>query len=191
MKPSPAIGILRDCEHALRSLLSAAAAEGDYAEVQKLAELAQTVAALAAEQGRVESAPDGAPVGTAKPAKTVKEAFPQFFRRGDELVKVGWSKKEKRKYHHRAPRRVVSAVATAVRSLGNRGRSFTGNALLPLADPDGGVFVPYQVYVALAWLAHLGLVKTIGQRGGYALPSEKSLDAALTAAWPALPEWAG
>ncbi len=28
--------------------------------------------------------------------------YPRFFRRGDELVKVGWSKKDRREYNHRA-----------------------------------------------------------------------------------------
>lgn len=198
MKNNTAADVLRECEQSLRSLLSAAVAAGDYAEVQNLAELAGAVATLAAERKPGAGSPISViAAGTSEKspprlAKSQKEAFPQFFRRGDELVKVGWSKKEKRKYHHRAPHRVVQATASAVRQVGSRGRSFTGDALLPLKDPEGGDILPaYQVYVALAWMKQLGLVKSIGQRGGYTLPSDKTLDATLTTAWPNLPEWAG
>jgi len=198
MKGDPATRVLRDCEKSLRSLLSAAAVAGEYAEVQKLAELAQAVGALAAEHEPISESPKAVssaespgklPVRTVKPAK---EEFPQFFRRGGELVKVGWSKKEKRKYAHRAPQRVLQATSAAVRQVGSKGRSFTGDALLPLKDSDSGDTLPsYQVYVALAWMKQLGLVKSIGQRGGYTLAAEKNLDATLTAAWPELKEWAG
>jgi hypothetical protein len=198
MKSGSTVSVLRDCERSLRALLADAASAGDYAEVQAIAELARAVAALAAgcepaaempKGAIVAGKPDTAPI---RPVKPAKEEYPQFFRRGDELVKVGWSKKDKRRYHHRAPRRVVQATASAVRQAGSRGRSFTGDALLPLKDSDTGDALPaYQIYVALAWLKRLGLVKSIGQRGGYTLPSEKNLDATITAAWPALTEWVG
>ena len=198
MKSISANQVLRDCEQSLRTLLSAAVAVGDYAEVQKLANLASAVSVLAAENTPIpELLKAVAPSGkteklSVRPREPAKENYPQFFRRGEELVKVGWAKKEKRKYHHRAPWRVVLATSAAVRQIGIKGGSFTGEALLPLKDAESGETLPsYQVYVALAWMKHLGLVKSIGQRGGYILAVDKPLDAVLTAAWPALPEWAG
>ena len=198
MKSISANQVLRDCEQSLRTLLSAAVAMGDYAEVQKLANLASAVSVLAAENMPTSEllkavAPASRPEkSSVRPRQPAKEDYPQFFRRGEELVKVGWAKKKKRKYHHRAPWRVVLATSAAVRQIGIKGGSFTGDALLPLKDVESGETLPsYQVYVALAWIKHIGLVKSIGQRGGYILAVDKPLEAALTAAWPTLSEWAG
>jgi hypothetical protein len=128
------------------------------------------------------------PTGRRKPAAE----YPRFFRRGNELVKVGWSKKDRREYNHRAAREVVAAVAAAVRQAGARGRLFNGDALLPLKDPANGTNIPsYQVYVTLAWLVRLGALKQAGPRTGYTLIESKPPEATATAVWPELPEWQG
>ena len=179
--------------------MAEAATAGDYAAVQELADLARAVARLAAASTPpvADETPEilmGARIGKV-PAKGKKPAAgepPQFFRRGDDLVKVGWSKDGQRKYQHRAPRAVVTATAAAVRRVGAGGAAFTGDSLMPVRNPADGSGLPeYQVYVALAWLKQLGLVAAIGQRGGYTLQAEKGMDAALSAAWPKLSEWTG
>jgi hypothetical protein len=106
-------------------------------------------------------------------------------------MKVGWSKKERKEYNHRAPREAVDALAVAVRQIGAKGRLFNGDALLPLKDQGGSVVPDYQAYVALAWLKHLGLVEQRGRRAGYTLVPSKQIDSTITAAWPQLAEWRG
>jgi hypothetical protein len=213
MKWNDAIRLLGDCEKNLRKLVAEAVAEGDYSSVLCITDLAKAVAALAAE-GRATDAPAAAPAaappsGTAKGGSDKREArrspltggrtsrqprddYPKFFRRGDELVKVGWSKKDRKEYNHRAPRQAVDAVAVAVRQVGAKGKLFNGDALLPLKDPSNGAAVPdYQAYVALAWLKHLGVVEQRGRRAGYTLVPSKHIESTMTTAWPELAEWRG
>jgi hypothetical protein len=206
MKWNAAQARLAECEADLRLLLADAANEGDYASVQRIAEWAKAVAALVAEGG---SPPHGAlavptaarqnsgattepaPTGGGK-SKAKASDFPQFYRRGDELVKVGWSKKERKRYSHRAGRRAIVAVSAAVRQIGVKGRMFTGDKLLPLKDPtDSSRIADYQAYVALAWFKHLGIVEQHGRKSGYTLVADKQIDSIVTAAWPELAEWRG
>src|SRR5580658_8629688 len=140
MKWNEAIHLLEDCERGLRKLVAEAAGEGDYPGVQKINDLAKAIAALAAE-GR--STPEPIAIlpanvdsknGTighatsttvtkvgARKARPSVDAYPKFFRRGDELVKVGWSKKDRKEYNHRAPRGAIDAVVAAVRQIGAKG----------------------------------------------------------------------
>src|SRR5438132_2134720 len=146
MKWNNAIGLLEECEQGLRKLVAEAAGEGDYPSVVRIADLAKAVSALTAE-GRSALAPSAAPSSGIARATSVPEignvnhtasvdaassggrkprrsadAYPKFFRRGDELVKVGWSKKDRKEYNHRAPRGAVNAVAAAIRQIGARGK---------------------------------------------------------------------
>jgi len=211
MKWNEALARLGECESELRRLLAEAATEGDYASVLRIADLAKAVGALAAE-GRAtpasmsaataagiaradgdlaRSAALNAPSRGRRP-RAAAETYPRFFRRGNELVKVGWSKKDRREYNHRAPRTAVDAVAAAVRQVGAKGKLFNGDALLPLEDPSTSSAVPdYQAYVGLAWLKHLGVVEQHGRRAGYTLADGKQIDSTITAAWPELAEWRG
>ena len=195
MKRNQAIAAIRECEEMLRKLLGAAALEGDYAAVHELAEWAKIIGGLAGKTDDSSHCETPAPppkVSQGKPTKKLESEYPRFCRRGDDLIKVGWSKKERREYMHRSPKNVVIATAAAVRTVGASGRAFTGDSLLPVTAPaDGTAYPDYQVYVALAWLKHLGFVKAIGQRGGYTLGVEKPTETAVMTAWPALKEWAG
>lgn len=199
-----AIELLEKCEQGLRGLVAEAAGQGDYAAVQRIADLAKAVGALVAEV-RPDSAaithtphpvsvplprnPAPAPAERRRAAPT---DYPRFFRRGDELVKVGWSKKDRREYNHRAPRAAVDAIAAGIRQVGTKGKVFNGDALLPLKDLTDGTAIPdYQGYVALAWLKHLGVVTQEGKRSGYTLTPDKSIDSTITSAWPELAEWRG
>jgi hypothetical protein len=126
----------------------------------------------------------------ARKSRQLIDEYPKFFRRGEELVKVGWSKKERKEYHHRAPRVAVDAAASAIRQVGAKGKMFNGDSLLPLKSTNDGTAVPdYQAYVALAWLKHLGIVEQRGRRAGYTLAPEKQIESTITSAWPELAEW--
>jgi hypothetical protein len=208
--------LLDDCEQGLRKLVAEAAEEGDYSSVLRIADLAKAVSALAAESRSFPAVsttpPTPIPAAASVPKAPIAnhtssagaasaggrrqshsaDAYPKFSRRGDELVKTGWSKMDQKEYNHRASRAVINAVAGAIRQIGAQGRLFHGDAMLPLKDPTDGSLIPdYQAYVALAWLKDLALVEQHGRRAGYTLAHEKQIDSTITAAWRDLPEWRG
>ncbi|MFH0907952.1 MAG: hypothetical protein V1929_04250 [bacterium] len=117
-----------------------------------------------------------------------KGEYPKFLRRGDHLVKIGWSKKEREEYVHKAPRRVVDALAAAIAKRSANGKVFTAEDLFPLKDPQDGSEIPgYQGYVALAWFRSAGLVKQHG-RSGYSARNGSHLAGAVATSWEKLSE---
>jgi hypothetical protein len=117
-----------------------------------------------------------------------KGEYPRFFRRADQLVKIGWSKKERAEYEHRAPRRAIELLADAIGRKWGNGKLFSSEEVLPLRDPTDGSDVPgYQGYVALAWFKAAGLIKQNGRRGYSAKKGAKIVDEAA-AMWAGLPE---
>lgn len=112
-----------------------------------------------------------------------KGLYPKFYREGDYLVKVAWSKKERGEYQHKAPRQVAELLAAAIAKRSGNGRMFTSEDIFPLKDPQGGGDVPsYQAYAALAWFRQSGLVQPHGRRG-YTAKKDGRLTELLTAAW--------
>jgi hypothetical protein len=117
-----------------------------------------------------------------------KGKYPKFFRQGDHLVKVSWSKKERGEYQHKAARRVVEPLAVAIARRAANGRQFTSEDIFPLKDPEDGGEVPsYQAYAALAWFKASGPVRPHGRRGYTAGNPERLLEAVATA-WEKLRE---
>lgn len=117
-----------------------------------------------------------------------KGLYPKFYREGDCLVKVAWSKKERGEYQHKAPHRVAELLAAAIGKRSGNGRLFTSEDIFPLKDPEGGGDVPsYQAYAALAWFRQSGLVQAHGRRG-YTVKKNSRLADLLTAAWQDLSE---
>lgn len=111
--------------------------------------------------------------------------YPKFLRDGDSLVKIGWSKKEKATYEHKAPRRILTALAGALEKTGRGGKRFGFEELLPLPDPDGGEIPSYQAYLALAWLRAENLLTQHG-RQGYSIPDGTDLTTLITERWEEL-----
>ncbi|MEX0775327.1 MAG: hypothetical protein WD042_06385 [Phycisphaeraceae bacterium] len=186
----------------MRKLVAQAAESGDYAAIRRLAGWAETVHAMIIEAttGTTASSAHPAPAIAARSSGTRiaslrEKPYPHFFRRGDELIKVGWSKSEGKEYHHRAPRRAVDALLAAITQAGARGHVFTSDDILPLKPSpasDGTDTIPdYQAYVALAWLRDLSLVEQHGRKGGYTLTPTKQPQPTITAAWGELSEWQG
>ena len=195
----PAIEVLRRSEADLREMLSKAASAGDYEIVLRLTSLAKAIAELIV----IAKAPSGVTKkahsavtrslrkGTRSKSRrriTAPPGYPRFLRRGDDLVKIGWSKRAKKEYQHKVPRRVLTLVVVAISKMGSNRQLFTTDDFMPVADPDESTQVPgYQTYLCLAWLRHEGLVEQHG-RQGYSLPNVADLDHAVEAAWNRLPE---
>ena len=188
--------LLEDCEQGLQRLIAEAIREGDYPGVQRATEFAKTVSTMVSEV-RAAAAPPAALgagnlAGAERKGRPTASDYPKFFRRGEELVKIGWSKKERAEYNHRAPRQAVDATAAAVQKVGAKLKVFNGGALFPLKNAATAEDVPdYQGYLALAWLTHLGVVKQHGRRSGYSLAKDGQIGDSINSAWAALPEWQG
>ena len=187
---------LQQCELLLQSLLTKAARAGDYEAVLALTGMARGVAALierascgtrpAAPQAgsaparqvtasrespevRESGAPyrsGGRPKRRRKKSARGKPGYPRFVRRGDYLVKIGWSKREKKEYEHRVPSASVSAVAEAIARAGGSADLITSEEFLPVSDPNTKLEIPaYQAYGVLAWLVKNELVVQHGRQG--------------------------
>ncbi len=183
-----AVDVLKRCETELRTLVSAAAGAGDYDSVVRITFWAKEVAAITADAAAPESprqtAANAQPAGGRKRGKAAE--YPKFVRQGDSLVKIGWSKKDRAEYEHKAAGMATKPLADALIQLGKGKRIFQVAELLPLdgSGDDGGV-PDYQVYVLVAWLRSVGLITQRG-RQGYSVLKPDSLVADIAAAWSAL-----
>lgn len=182
--------VLIGSERRLREIVGTAAANGDYETAARIMDWAKTVGALVTEPAPAGPSADE-PVkrdvrgpGSRSRRTPINGQYPKFLRRGEHLVKIGWSKKAHREYEHKAPRRVIDVLASAIAKRSN-GELFTVEELFPLKDDDGADFPEYQSYVALAWLKSIGLVKKKGRRG-YSVKSFSRLPDAVVASWPQL-----
>ncbi len=181
MKPiQEARGILADAEKSLRDLMQRELRAQRYAEVAELAGMADALARLA--RGSLQPAvvnnhssmprpsPSSSPArkatsASAKRKVSAKRDYPRFERDDDKLVKVGWSKKAREEYEHRAPRPAVLAFAEHVGTTTAKGKTFVIDDLLPVHDAAGEELPSYQVYLALAWLRQAGAVEKKGRDG--------------------------
>jgi len=192
------VEVIREAEAALQQLMAEASAAGDYEAVVQLASMAKGLARLINESATAPSPPPaespapsprtGATRGKRKRRGQTKRKseYPKFVRQGDELVKLGWSKRQKKEYRHRAPKRLVELLAQRLAEVGKEGKLLTTDDLLPLHDPDdGSEFPTYQGYIGLAWFVTAGLIERHG-RQGYTVCDPDAMKARIEALWRAL-----
>jgi len=135
----------------------------------------------------ISPAPVSAGRGAKAPRARRKGAYPEFLRRGNNLIKIGWSKTQKREYQHKAPRPVLDALMMKLEVVGNSGRTFTMAEILPLMDTEGNELPHYQVYVWVAWLRSTAVLKQHGRRG-YSCEALDGLPARIDGAWKTMAE---
>lgn len=183
-------------EETVRSLISDAAMAQEYGAVTRLAELARSLAVLAAQlpsssdglQDSMRKADRPSPQDSSQAkrqpstiqkaitkkvtgSKTKKGEYPKFKIEPDRLTKTGWSKKGRTEYQHRAP---VNAVRNVFRNLQNisvEKQIFTVDDVLPVTGEDNQEVPSYQVYMTVAWLVDCGVLTKHG-RDGYQLSSD-------------------
>ena len=114
------------------------------------------------------------------------DEYPRFERDGSKLVKVGWSKKDRREYEHRVPREAVSVVARSLCSSVKPGAVFSMEQMLPFKSGDAGDIPSYQAYLALAWFRHIDAVVQQG-KAGYTMVPQHLQQNAIEIAWDKLP----
>jgi len=190
-------------EARLRQLMEAALAKQQYTEVARLASLAEGLLNLmkVARNGDgsplrvIEShaSPDLAspsanteiPVTLGAPRQSDR-GYPRFERQGDRLVKLAWSKKDRREYEHRATADVIFRIAELFERDRAPGAPFMMDSLMPFKTRKGEDIPSYQAYLALAWFRLLGVIESRG-KDGYAVVVE-NLRNRVAIAWKGLPD---
>jgi hypothetical protein len=117
----------------------------------------------------------------------VADAYPKFFRHGEQLLRIAWSKKEKKEYQHKAPKFAITALAAAMTKAGKDGRIFSTDDFLPITDSDGTEIPAYQAYVGIALLKQTALIDQHG-RQGYSIPRMAEFKDEVEAVWTKLPK---
>lgn len=187
--------VLRRAEADLRRLLSQAAASGDYGSVVQVTTWARSISDLLrqAPQEPLTSTPHGAsanPMQLQRPQHATRPStstYPRFFRQGERLVRVAWSKRERKEYEHKLSVAALKALIASIATRGADGRVFSMDDLLPIRDPEGIEVPTYQAYAGLALLKHVGLVEQHG-RQGYSTTRPTAIGSAVDAVLRNLPE---
>ena len=169
--------VLTEAEQALSDLIAESLKEQRFGEVQAIAALAERVTAALhtgttdkEPQPRVAPSPPTPPPieGTAQPRRNqprrrgAAAVYPQFRRDGSDLIKLGWSRKKKKEYTHRAPSVVVAAVIEALTRQPVE-KPFSMRDLLASIATSGTDVPAYQVYVVIGWLKSVTAVSGNGR----------------------------
>ncbi len=202
-----ALDVLREAEVKLCGLIPKALAGHRDEEAGRLMELARLLAdarcsragfgsaerAGAAVMAAGADTPRGPRPGRKRQAKSKKKRktspYPKFFREGNALLKLGWSRKSRSEYEHRAPRDAVLAVAGQVAEVASTTSRFTVEDLGEVRIVQGEEPISScQVYLCVAWFRRTGLVVQHGRRG-YTLPiAPARFPAKVKSAWRELRE---
>jgi hypothetical protein len=199
-----AVGILREAEVKLCGLIPKALAGRRDEEAGQLMELARLLADARCSHTRPGSAERG---GTATPScvdttraprperkrhakarkKRKASPYPKFFRENNALLKLGWSRKSRSEYEHRASREAVLVVAERVAEVASRQNRFTVEDLGDVRIARGEELISgCQVYLCIAWFRRAGLIVQHGRRG-YTLPiAPAKFPAKVRSAWDEL-----
>jgi len=192
-----ALDVLRDAEVKLCGLIPKALAGHRDEDAGRLMELARLLADARCSRARsgsvdVDTSRSQQPERKhhAKARKKRKASpYPKFFREGDTLLKLGWSRKSRSEYEHRASREAILAVAERVAEVASPNNTETagrftvedlGDVRMAEADePISGC----QVYLCIAWFRKTGLIVQHGRRG-YTLPiAPARFSAKVRSAW--------
>lgn len=206
---------LRTCETALRRLLAEAAQAGEYDAVVLITRWGSELARMASSSARdansdatsssgtfsrttpasrsvIERAGTGPEPRTGRVRKPHRRSrassgsYPRFVRSGSDLVKIGWSKRSRAEYQHRASREIVSRIVSALLKAGDELVRIE-DVLPEIATPANGPIPSYRVYVVLAWFRAEGLVRQQG-RQGYSVGTPEAFIKEVEERWKALPE---
>ena len=201
-----ALELIAACEAEIKQLIQGALAERRYEEIPQLASLASHLAVaasgIAATAAHVGQSGDEKVVAAVSDARMQEgaqdaevkakarhrraDAYPRFERQGDRLVKIGWSKKDRAEYEHKAPLVAVEAVIEAIDQVTGKGAYLRVEDILPVKQKDEEEVPSYQVYLVVAWLREIGAIERLGNDGYRVQGDRASLD--VQALWNQTPE---
>jgi hypothetical protein len=211
-----AVAAMRRAEQEMRAIITDATKAQAYGDVAAVANLANSLSDLIRQMTSGAQFADLEPMGK-RPIKLVgaewpddvratpaehaavvhrststkprRDQYPMFLREGDRLVKIAWSKKEKRPYEHRAPRdvvdRLIDRIHARYKQVGE-GRVFEAADVMPVKSGTGEEYPSYQAYLALNWLRHVGAITRKG-REGYVLKRGAAAPDKLERLWNETP----
>jgi hypothetical protein len=200
---SAAADTISDAEVRIRKLIEAALASQQYAEVARLAPLADgllnvlsvarngdssSATRVTGDRPVLEFAKSGGAATSVIPtgSRASESGYPRFERQGDRLVKIAWSKKDRREYEHRATADIILRIAELFECDRAPGTPFMMDSLMPFKTRTGADIPSYQAYLALAWFRSLGAIESRG-KDGYAVVVE-NLRNRIESAWKSLPD---
>lgn len=195
---SEVLKILRGAEKDLQGVIQDRLRAHCYNEVASIAAVADQVRSLAeggARPEKVKATPGSKDTpGQSKTKARVRgrsrqtaSAYPRYERDGDRLVKLGWSKKHREVYEHRANKSAVIAFARTLAGAVVPGEVFRVDSILPVFDSETESNVPeYQIYLAMGWLRHAGAIEKSG-RDGYVLVAGAESPDTVDHHWQSLP----
>lgn len=181
--PQTIAEILAATLQALESLAHQKLADGDFDEVTRVASAASTIRCQMLRDPNsqlntpsTEALDDGdsvvsATTGEARRRKSAARrrprGYPRFYKDDDRLVKVGWSKKNRCAYEHRAGKDAVYAVLDAIRHRLSNRRTFKVEDLSgPTSSGPKNAEVPqYVQYLVVAWLESCDILEKNGRDG--------------------------
>jgi hypothetical protein len=125
---------------------------------------------------------------TGRQRKVDRREYPSFVRDGDSLIKIGWSKKDRSEYEHRAPRNALEKIVAAIAKLATSKSRFSVEELLSLVNSSSArdEIPTYQTYLCIAWLRQRGLLEQHG-RQGYSCGISSGLKQVVDENWGEIP----
>ena len=172
--------ILTAAEDKVRKVIADAAESGDYRGVDYGRRVAVAISEIGKGLGGAGASSKASDVGADRASGKAKQktagrkgrkgAYPRFEIEGDQLVKIGWSKKQKREYSHKVPKDVFERVVKGMAALARRSSGpFAAEDVIEIVGSEGESIPSYQTYVVLAFLRDRGCVEQKG-REGYDIP---------------------
>jgi len=96
-----------------------------------------------------------------------KSGYPKFRVMNDTLLRIGWSKKQRREYVHKAPKVVFDKTTKAMAALAQNGAGpFMAEQIIEQISSIESETIPsYQVYVVIGLLRKTNCIKQVGREG--------------------------
>ncbi len=170
--------VLSKAESELRALLVAAAEKGDYEAIENLRQIAISIRALQGdhteeELGNPQTHPESHAASKQPKRGRLKRgggAYPRFESRKDAIIRIGWSKKERREYRQKVSHAVYESVLRGMQAISAGAPPFQTDQIIEAVNNSCNDDVPsYQVYAIIGLLRERGVIEQIG-REGYAVP---------------------
>jgi len=179
------IEILKESENKLRDVIAESAQRGDYRIVDTARAIAVNIHDL---HDRISDpsrptmtfkihSESKNTIAPRKPKHTSKNSvrsnYPKYEVRNGSLIKIGWSKKQRREYSHKVPSSVFDLTIRTMTALAKNGAGpFTAEHIIDkVNDMEVEVIPAYQVYVVIAMLRKANCIKQLG-REGYNIPTD-------------------
>lgn len=188
--------VLKDAVSKLQLLGAKAFEIGNFDEVAKIVALAKNVSSLI--NGGIEMTDEDISMSDIHPSLVLKTktktntkrrvTYPRFMREDDTLLKIGWSKKYKSEYEHRAESKIIDCLISAIRAIKKDGEYFVVPDVLPVYSADKKTkFADYQIYLVLKWLFQEGAIIKKG-RDKYAIALGRADKKDINTMWDMLPK---